>query len=90
MRLSALLILISCTSCGQQTTKYAPDKKAVELNNSAINLIRYPSDSSYEKAIILLNQAIKIDSNFFMVYANKFSFWLSLNNLIKHWKQQSK
>lgn len=80
MRLLFLLLLIGLAACGQQTKKYIPDKRAKELNDSASRLIMHNlSDSIYPKAILLLDKATDIDSN----YYNAYSYKLSLQWMLK-------
>jgi tetratricopeptide (TPR) repeat protein len=89
MRLLFLLLLIGLAACGQQTKKYIPNKKAIQLEDSAIQLMKVyssdtiPPESSYQKAIQLLNEAIIIDSNLTSAYSNKAIFELHLKQYDK-------
>ena len=83
MRLLILLLLFGFAACTQQPKKYVPNKKAIQLEGSAIQLMkvyssdRIPQDSNYQKAIRLLNEAIKIDSNYYNAYSSKLSLqWM--------------
>ena len=59
-------------SCNSQSNSHY-DKKATELNNRAVNMILDNPDS----ALILLDQATDIDSNYHVAYGNKVSVYLS-------------
>ena len=89
MRLLFLLLLIGLAACGQHTKKYIPNKKAIQLEDSAIQLIKVyssdtiPPENSYQKAIWLLNEAIRIDSNLTSAYSNKAIFELHLKQYDK-------
>ena len=79
MRLSIFFLLITLSACGQrpETHKHLIDPKAGKLNDSALSIMEHSQD--YNKAIALLNQAIDIDSNFYLAYWNKTNFQLELN-----------
>ena len=49
-----------------------PDVK--KLSDSAAIIASHMGDSNYQKAILLLDKAIAIDSNYFIVYWNKLIF----------------
>jgi len=80
MRLIILLILITLSACGQQS-KYSIDPRAKKLNDSAVNIVM--RTNNYDKAIELLDEAIKIDSNYPTAFANKVSFQLQLKQFDK-------
>lgn len=65
--------LHSCTN-GQpgNSKKHIEDSKARQLNDSAIKLIG--KGGSYEQAILLLNKATEIDSDYFTAYWNKIAY----------------
>jgi tetratricopeptide (TPR) repeat protein len=74
MRLLTLLLIVGLTACGQQH-KYVPDKKAMQLNDSAMRLAMHTTqDSEYQKVILLLDKATTIDTNYFIAYFNKLSY----------------
>src|SRR5204863_9405110 len=66
-----LLTLVACVEKNSTTKKYIVNPKAKQLNDSAIAMTRYMKDEDSKKAILLLDQAIKIDSNYFTAYWNK-------------------
>ncbi|MFI5196793.1 MAG: tetratricopeptide repeat protein [Chitinophagales bacterium] len=74
-----LLILIICiiafAHCEAQYT-YMPDPKAKMVNDKAINTyIRYnKNQDSVVSVIRMLDQALNIDSNYFIAWTNKLSF----------------
>ncbi|MBI1343281.1 MAG: hypothetical protein GC171_10135 [Terrimonas sp.] len=75
-KFSIFIILLTPVACGQksnETKKHIVNDKAKQLNDSAMNLIRYMNDDSSQKAILLLDEAINIDSNYFIAYWNKLS-----------------
>ncbi|HEU5166634.1 MAG TPA: hypothetical protein VFU29_13885 [Chitinophagaceae bacterium] len=83
-KFSILILLLTLAACGQksnETKKHIVNAKAKQLNDSAMTLIRYMKDDSSQKAILLLDEAIKIDSNYFIAYWNK----LSLQSQLKQY-----
>lgn len=78
--LSILILPITLLACSQtqQTKKHIPDPKAKQLNDSAIIIAMKRGNT--EEIIALLDQATKIDSNYYMAFSNKFSFQLSVNH----------
>jgi tetratricopeptide (TPR) repeat protein len=76
MHLLFIFILISLFACGQQSPKIIVSPQAKQLTDSAINKAMYEQD--YKQALLLLNKAIKIDSNYFLAYQNKLTFETSL------------
>jgi|ERR1035437_4668718 tetratricopeptide (TPR) repeat protein len=84
MRLILFLLLFGFVACGQQIKKYVPDKKAMHLNDSAMQIVMHSNnDSDCQKAIILLDQATKIDTNYFMAFFHKLSGQLQLKQYSK-------
>ncbi|MGN6601600.1 MAG: tetratricopeptide repeat protein [Ginsengibacter sp.] len=79
MRLLIFFLLITLGACGQQSQnqKHSIDPKAGRLNDSALAIMAHSED--YDKAIALLDQAIAIDSNFYLAFWNKTNFQLELN-----------
>jgi tetratricopeptide (TPR) repeat protein len=78
MRVLMFLLLIGFSACGQQLSdkKHLIDPRARQLNDSATLVAMRSQD--YSRALSLLEQATKIDSNFTTAYANKLSFQLQL------------
>src|SRR5438874_10351933 len=77
MRFLFVFLLINCLACGQQKAqKPKVNPQAKRLNDSAIQTMINTSD--YEKGIALLDQAIAIDSNYYVAYNNKLSFQLMM------------
>lgn len=77
-------LLITLYSCGQNSAKHKPNPAAVQLNNQAMTLVSYIDNAdSSKKAISLLDQATKIDSNYFMGYSNKLMFFFQLKQFDK-------
>jgi len=70
----ALLTLTFYFSCAQPKHQINPEAK--KLNDSAMYMVVHtmPDTVTYKKAITLINRAIKLDSNYFRAYINKFSF----------------
>lgn len=82
-RFTIFLLTIGLSACGQQPKRpgYFIDPKAKELNDSAGSVVIHSQD--YQKAIALLDQAIKIDSNFYTAFWNKVSFQCNLQQFDK-------
>jgi tetratricopeptide (TPR) repeat protein len=76
---SILILFTTISACSQntETTKYTPDPKAMQLSDSAVNLAMQ-SQTNYDVAIALLDQATKIDSNCYLAFGNKLSFQVGL------------
>lgn len=74
----AILALLSLTwyfSCAQPKHKINPEAR--KLNDSAVYMIFHamqPDSAPYKNAINLLNRAIKIDSNYYIAYQNRFAY----------------
>jgi tetratricopeptide (TPR) repeat protein len=69
------VLLFALLSCGQKPAGYKPNPVAVRLNNRAIALSLYINNKdSASKALILLDSATAIDSNYFLGYYNKLMF----------------
>lgn len=76
--ISICILLIACNYNNKQKTS------AKILNDSVIVMTKdYKDTSQYEKAIALLEQATKIDSNYFPAYSNKLFFEESLGQFDK-------
>lgn len=78
MRLLILCLFIGFYACGQKTDsrKHSINPAAKNLNDSAMSVAMYEMD--LKKAIALLDQAIQIDSNYFLAYTNKLTFQLDI------------
>jgi len=76
-KLFIMLFVICCLSCKSSHSQRRVNPEAIKLNNQALNLVLnsggQENDQIFEKAIALLNQAIKIDSNYSIAYLNKFT-----------------
>lgn len=83
MRQLVLFLLIGFSACSQQPEKkkYSIDPRARQFNDSAISITMYSQD--YKSAIQLLDEAIKIDSNYYIAFVNKLSFQVELNQFDK-------
>ena len=90
----ALLPLVWQFSCAQPKHKINPEAR--KLNDSATNIVFHgiPTDSgAYKSAISLLNRAIKIDSDYYIAYKNRFSYQSALkeyNGALESAKQMLK
>ncbi|MEO6630199.1 MAG: hypothetical protein ABIN13_00715, partial [Mucilaginibacter sp.] len=90
----ALLPLTWHFSCAQPKHKINPEAR--KLNDSAINIVfrGIPTDSgAYKNAIGVLNRAIKIDSDYYTAYKNRFSYQSALkeyNGALESAKQMLK
>jgi tetratricopeptide (TPR) repeat protein len=71
-----LVILINCLLACYSCRPIGPDKRAIELNNRAAQMFQKGKSDS---ALILLDMAIQIDSNYFIAYSNKCTFLWQLN-----------
>jgi tetratricopeptide (TPR) repeat protein len=65
------LTLFACRHQNRDSKKHIVDAKAKQLNDSAVALVRSMNEEDSRKAISLLDEAIKIDSNYFTAYWNK-------------------
>jgi tetratricopeptide (TPR) repeat protein len=72
MRIAFLLIItLCCLSCGQKSKRSdVVNPVAKKLTDSAVNL----REGQYEKAVALLDEATRIDSNYFPAYYSKLNF----------------
>jgi tetratricopeptide (TPR) repeat protein len=61
---------------GKRREKISFNLKAKQLNDSAARIAM--DSENYIKAIALVNEAIKLDSNYYPAYTNKLSFLLAL------------
>jgi tetratricopeptide (TPR) repeat protein len=73
MKLSAFFLLISITVSAQQSARprHVADARAIQLNDSAIHYLEYGNTDSAQKALIFLNRATEIDTNYFLAYYHK-------------------
>ena len=74
MRLLAFLLFFGLHAFGQQSEKkeHSINPKARRLNDSAVAVVRRSHD--FEKAILLLDEATAIDSNYLTAFSNKLTF----------------
>lgn len=76
-KLVILIVVACCLSCKSSHSQQKINPEAVKLNNQALDLVMHSggqeNDKIFEKAIALLNQAIKMDSNYSNAYLNKFT-----------------
>lgn len=70
------LILVQF-SCTQKKSKTEFNSQSLELNKKALQLIR---EEKYDSALILLNQAIEIDKEFYPAYGNKIFIYNTRND----------
>src|ERR1700722_15276543 len=77
-RLFTLLFLPALFSCKPAPSKVKINPEAIKLNNRAITLVYQAgggeSNQILDSAIMLLNKAIQIDSNYARTYYNKFTY----------------
>jgi tetratricopeptide (TPR) repeat protein len=77
-------LLIILYACGQNQVKNKVDRTAIELNNKAMTLVAFIDNvDSSKKAILLLDQATAIDSNYFLGHYNKLMFFNQLKQIDK-------
>ena len=77
MKFCFLFLLIGLYACGQtEKKKYSVNPKAKQLNDSAVQAAM--NNENYSGAIVLLNEAIKLDSNYYRAYSNKLTFQFAL------------
>ena len=86
-----IILIFSCYNKGEdsnfeKTSFYQDNSKAKELNKAATDTIKYamPPMTKYDSvilrdAIILLDKAIRIDSTYYLAYANKAMILQHLN-----------
>jgi tetratricopeptide (TPR) repeat protein len=80
----SLVIIASCNR-SNQSTKY--NRKSIELQGFAVHLIQ---NNQYDSALILLDKAIKLDTTYYLAYADKVEIFLKLkdfNHAISESKQ---
>jgi tetratricopeptide (TPR) repeat protein len=65
------LLMIVVILCRAQQSTF--NLKAIELNNKAVNLIAksFGDDTPLNNALLILDQAIKIDSSYYVAYQSK-------------------
>jgi tetratricopeptide (TPR) repeat protein len=77
-KLSILVFVMYCLSCKPSHSQKKINPEARKLNDSAVGSrfsVKYNNpNQALEHSINLLNQAIKLDSNYFTAYWNKFVF----------------
>lgn len=68
-----IISILLLRSCGikQENDQGEINIEAKELNNQAIGLIRWNNQDSLQLAKVYLNEAIKIQPNYFLAYRNK-------------------
>jgi len=67
-RLGVVLLAIAAAGCFQPDGKHEPPRQAVELNNQAYRAFQ---QADMNQALLLVNDAIKLDAKFAAAYANK-------------------
>jgi tetratricopeptide (TPR) repeat protein len=79
LRLLIILLVLNLLSSAQQPSF---NKKAVELNNKAIQIINGPGEKfkKVNQANLLLDEAIKLDSRYTVAYSNKLQNLISIQN----------
>jgi tetratricopeptide (TPR) repeat protein len=81
LKLLLLLLLFSLYSCAQNTAKHVVNPQAALLEKQVIPLFAYSDNpDSCKKALLLLDSATTVDSDFFMAYANKLNFLGGFSN----------
>jgi tetratricopeptide (TPR) repeat protein len=83
LKFTLILLLVGLFSCGQTGSNHTINPYAKKLNDSAVRMTFQMNDSSYQKAILLLDQATAIDSNYFVAYYNKLIFQSQLKQYDK-------
>jgi tetratricopeptide (TPR) repeat protein len=94
LKITWVLSLISLCSCAQDTPKHKVDPAAKAFNERAMTLYSFIDNiDSAKKAIVLLDSATTIDSDYYLAYYNKLIFstnikqfdkaLLAANNLIR-------
>ena len=92
MKITLIIVLFSLSASAQKENQHKVDPAAIRLNNMAMELNIQNSDSA-SKAIIFLDSATAIDSNYYLGYYNKLIFLnqlrqynkaiIAINNLIR-------
>ena len=67
-RLGVVLLAITAAGCFQPDGNHEPPRQAVELNNQAYRAFK---QGDMSQALLLVNDAIKLDAKFAGAYANK-------------------
>jgi tetratricopeptide (TPR) repeat protein len=81
-----LLFLTSCKSTSEERQEYVPDKRAIQLNEEATDIIKKTLfDDSLNVPLLneglkKLDEAIKIDSQYFYSYLNKATIFKTLGH----------
>lgn len=79
-----VFLIIGFCSCGQKSAKHKPDPEAIKLNNKIISLVPFIDNiDSSKKALVFLDSATSIDSNYFLGYYNKLMFLYALKEYDK-------
>ncbi len=79
-----IFLIIGFCSCGQKSAKHKPDPEAVKLNNKIVPLVPFIDNiDSSKKALVFLDSATSIDSNYFLGYYNKLMFLYALKEYNK-------
>ena len=73
-----ILTLFLAFSCRERKEKF--NQEAIELNNRAV---KFMANVEYDSALILLDKATKLDSNYYLAYANKVTTYLEIRNFNK-------
>ena len=73
-----VLVFLTALSSHGQKTLYKP--LAIEFNNKAVDLMVV---QDYDSALFYLNQAIKVDSSYYVAYGNKSSIYCTLKDFRK-------
>ena len=77
-------LIITLYSCGQRQDKHSINPESVRLNNKIIPLIAHIDNSdSCRMALLFLDSATVIDSNYFSAYNNKLMFLVGLKQYNK-------
>ncbi|MGZ3754380.1 MAG: tetratricopeptide repeat protein [Mucilaginibacter sp.] len=79
MKHSLLFLLVAVSLFGCKDLKY--NREAIRLNDTAVNREMSAMGNHYsalKNAIVLLDSATKIDSNYIIAYNNKFNFQMQL------------
>jgi tetratricopeptide (TPR) repeat protein len=76
-----LLLFLGLFSCvqGQDKTKYLVNPAAKQLDDSANYILTHSLD--YERALLLLQKATQLDTNYYIAYSNLLTCQFALNKL---------
>jgi len=84
LRLLYIFLLMGFYSCIKKPAKHKVDPAAVDLHNNAMAMVPYVKNAdSSRKAILLLDSATSIDSNYYRAYFHKLMFLYSLKQYDK-------